>query len=87
VLSGVGVPDKDGSYSHEIVWYENRGVPGDANRDGRFDSSDLGQVFQAGEYEDNTAGNSTAREGDFDGDGNFTTADLIFAFQQGNYVL
>ena len=38
--------------------------PGDANRDGYFDSSDLVAVFQQGEYEDGIAENSSWTEGD-----------------------
>ena len=61
-------------------------VPGDSNHDGIFNSSDLVLVFQAGEYEDGIAANSTFEEGDWDGDGDFTTSDLVFAFQAGTYV-
>ena len=60
-------------------------IPGDSNEDGIFNSSDLVLVFQAGEYEDGIAGNSTFAEGDWDGDGDFTTADFVFAFRAGNY--
>jgi hypothetical protein len=60
-------------------------LPGDANRDGTFNSSDLVQVFQAGEYEDGTIGNSTWEEGDWNGDGDFDTGDLVLAFQTGRY--
>ncbi len=63
-----------------------RVVIGDANGDGYFDSADLVTVFQAGEYEDEIAANSTFAEGDWDGDGDFTTADLVLAFQSGSYV-
>jgi hypothetical protein len=69
----------------KVVWYENLGVPGDANGDGRFDSSDLVQISKLGEYEDDIAGNSTKADGDFNGDGDFTTADLVFAFTEGSY--
>ncbi|MEZ6121293.1 MAG: CotH kinase family protein [Pirellulaceae bacterium] len=61
-------------------------LPGDANRDGVFNSSDLVLVFAAGEFEDAILGNSTWEEGDWNQDGEFTTADLVAAFQQGNYV-
>jgi ELWxxDGT repeat protein len=61
-------------------------VIGDANGDGRFDSSDLVQVFQAGEFEDQIPNNSTWEEGDWNGDGDFTTADLVLALQSGSYV-
>jgi hypothetical protein len=60
-------------------------VPGDSNGDGRFDSSDLVQVFQRGQYEDNVLGNSTWEDGDWNGDGDFTTSDLVFAFTAGTY--
>ena len=39
-------------------------VPGDANRDGEFDSTDMIAVLQLGEYEDNVAGNSAWEDGD-----------------------
>ena len=77
-----------GPYSvrDNIVWYENL-LPhaGDANRDGRFDSVDFVQVFQAGEYEDDIPGNSTWEEGDWDGNGDFDSADFVLAFQTGLY--
>jgi hypothetical protein len=53
--------------------------------DGEFNSSDLVQVFQALEYEDDIAGNSTWGSGDWNADGDFTTGDLIVAFQDGGY--
>ncbi len=74
-----------------IVWYENRSIVrseriiGDANNDGRFDSSDLVLVFQAAEYEDDTPGNSTFEEGDWNDDGDFGSEDLVLAFQLGEY--
>ncbi len=57
--------------------------PGDANRDGIFNTADLVLVWQAGEYEDNNENNSTWAEGDWNGDGDFTSADLVLAFQKG----
>ncbi|MCA9148399.1 MAG: lamin tail domain-containing protein [Planctomycetales bacterium] len=60
-------------------------VVGDSNHDGRFDSSDLVQVFLAGEYEDAFKGNSTYEEGDWDGDGDFTTADFVLVLAAGTY--
>jgi hypothetical protein len=59
---------------------------GDSNRDGQFNSADLVQTFQTGEYEDAFAGNSNWTEGDWNGDGDFTTGDLVLAFQAGTYV-
>ena len=61
-------------------------VPGDANGDGRFDSSDLVAVFVAGEYEDAIPGNSTFAEGDWNGDGDFDSRDMVYVFQLGTYV-
>jgi hypothetical protein len=60
-------------------------IPGDANLDGAFDSTDLVLVFQAGQYEDAIAGNSVWSTGDWDGDGDFTTSDLVMAFGFGAY--
>jgi hypothetical protein len=62
-------------------------MAGDANLDGQFNSQDLVTVFQAGEYEDETSGNSTWSEGDWTCDGDFNTGDLVAAFQAGNYEL
>jgi hypothetical protein len=75
------------SIDGQIAWYENL-FPrvGDSNRDGVFNSSDLIAVFQAGEYEDGIAGNSSFEEGDWNGDGEFDSGDLVLAFQSGNYV-
>ncbi len=71
-----------------IIWYENlMPHPGDANRDGRFNTADLVQVLQAGEYEDDVQGNSTWEEGDWNGDREFDTADLVLALQKGLYEL
>jgi hypothetical protein len=58
---------------------------GDANLDGEFNSGDLVAVFQAGEYEDATGGNSTWATGDWDGDGDFTSSDFVTAFSAGGY--
>jgi hypothetical protein len=58
---------------------------GDANLNGIFNSSDLVQVFQFGEYEDGLPGNSTWAEGDWNADGDFDSGDLVKAFQTGDY--
>ncbi len=58
---------------------------GDANLDSVFDTTDLVTVFQAGEFEDAIAGNSTWSTGDFDGDADFGTSDLLKAFQDGGF--
>ena len=81
--------DRDGSVNssdHETLvngilntWY------GDANLDGEFNTGDFTTVFQAGEFEDRLAGNSTWGTGDWNGDGEFNTGDFITAFQQGGF--
>jgi hypothetical protein len=58
---------------------------GDANLDGEFNSSDLVAVFEAGQYEDEIAGNSGWGTGDWNGDTDFNTSDLVLAFQDGGY--
>jgi hypothetical protein len=60
-------------------------VYGDANLDGLFDSRDLVQIFQKGQYEDGLVANSGWVDGDWNGDGEFETADLVLAFQYGAY--
>jgi hypothetical protein len=60
---------------------------GDANLDGVFDSRDLQQVLQVGEYEDDLPGNSTWAEGDWNLDGEFNSSDLVVALQHGHYVI
>ena len=58
---------------------------GDANLDGIFNSTDLVQVFAAGEFEDNRTGQSTWSTGDWDCDGEFSTSDLVVAFAAGGF--
>ena len=58
---------------------------GDANLDGEFASSDLVNIFLAGEYEDDIEGNSTWAEGDWNSDADFTSSDLVLAFVEGAY--
>ncbi|MCB0319549.1 MAG: S8 family serine peptidase [Bdellovibrionales bacterium] len=58
---------------------------GDSNLDGVFDSSDFTFAFTAGEYEDETLGNSGWSEGDWNGDGDFDSSDLVVAFAAGGY--
>lgn len=60
-------------------------IVGDANGDGLFESSDLVQVFQAGEYEDSLARNSSWATGDWDANLDFNSGDLVVAFQAGAY--
>ena len=58
---------------------------GDANLDGEFNTGDLVAVFQAGEYEDELAKNSSWATGDWYGDAEFDTGDLVLAFQDGGF--
>jgi hypothetical protein len=82
-LTGDGNVDLD---DHAYWVHEIKGTTfGDANLDRQFDSSDLVQVFQAGQYEDTLDGNSGWATGDWNADGDFTSADLIVAFQDGGY--
>jgi hypothetical protein len=91
------VVDPRGDYNDPASWRASRvsggtpgrgsDPPGDANHDAVFNSSDLVQVLQAGEYEDDIAGNSTWEEGDWNGDGDFDSRDLVLAFQLGDYSL
>ena len=52
---------------------------------GVFDSADLVQVFQTGEYEDGIADNSSYEEGHWNGDGDFDSSDLVAMFQSSHY--
>ena len=61
--------------------------PGDADLDGRFNSQDIVQVLQRGEYEDTVAGNSTWIDGDWNQDGECNRSDLVLALQQGTYEI
>jgi hypothetical protein len=91
------VVDLQGDYNDPANWRPSRvsggtpgrgsDQPGDANHDAVFNSSDLVLVLQAGEYEDDIAGNSTWEEGDWNGDGDFDSRDLVLAFQLGEYSL
>jgi hypothetical protein len=69
------------------VWVEQlkRTYMGDANLDGVFDSADFVAVFQVGEYEDTTPGNSGWADGDWDGNSDFDSGDFVAAFQAGGY--
>jgi hypothetical protein len=69
----------------ELVFQILKTTYGDSNLNGIFDSGDLVRIFQAGEYEDGIAGNSTWSQGDWNCDGEFSTADLVLAFQAGGY--
>ncbi len=87
VFEGVRLSDRPSGEADGFFWHENLlpRIPGDANRDGFFDTADLVQVLQAGEYEDGIEDNSTWTEGDWDGDFDFGTSDLVLALQTGLY--
>ena len=61
-------------------------IPGDSNRDGRFDSADIVHVLNLGEYDDGIPNNSTFDEGDWNDNGDFDSEDIVFAFIAGTYV-
>jgi hypothetical protein len=65
-----------------VTWIDSL-LPGDANRDGRFDSRDLVEVFIAGKYETTESADWT--EGDWNGDNRFSSRDLTLALQAGEY--
>ena len=56
---------------------------GDSNLDSEFATSDLVDVFQAGQFE--TGNPATWAQGDWNGDALFTTGDLVAAFQDGGF--
>ncbi len=68
-----------------VNWTIDVAHRGDANLDGAFDSGDLVAIFEAGEYEDGIAQNSTWATGDWNGDREFDTGDLVAAFKDGGY--
>lgn len=86
-----GIFDLDGSGGVDLAdvnyWVaELKGTwVGDANLDGEFNSSDLVTAFEAGEYEDGVAMNSTWSEGDWNADGEFDSSDFVAAFGDGGY--
>jgi hypothetical protein len=69
------------------VWVDQlrRTYFGDSNLDGEFNSTDFVVVFQAGQYEDAIADNSSWSTGDWNGDSDFDTSDFVLAFQAGGY--
>ena len=82
-LNGDGVVDRDDQdyLVHNIIGTHY----GDANLDLVFNSTDLVEMFTAGEYEDGIPGNSTWAEGDFNCDSEFDSSDLVEAFKDGAY--
>jgi hypothetical protein len=71
------------AYVHDVLgtWM------GDSNLDGEFNSADFVNVFQAGEYEDGVAMNSSWATGDWNGDMEFDSSDFVAAFQDGGYEI
>jgi hypothetical protein len=69
------------------VWVKNvkHTYFGDTDLDGQFNSSDLVEVFQSGQYEDAIEDNASWATGDWDANDDFTTSDLVIAFQDGGY--
>ena len=59
-------------------------VIGDVDGNGRFDTSDLVKVFQAGKYETNEPAGWS--DGDWNGNQRFESGDLVLAFQSGSYA-
>ena len=70
----------------EMIQTLLRTKAGDANLDGRFNSTDFVSIFQAGQYEDLTRSNSRWETGDWNCDGEFNTQDFVIAFQTGGYT-
>jgi hypothetical protein len=79
--------DGDIDFTDRTIWVHevNNTYFGDSNLDGAFNSRDLVNVFQAGEFEDGISKNSNWSDGDWDGNCEFDTADLVLAFQMGAY--
>jgi hypothetical protein len=57
---------------------------GDADRNGRFDPSDIVLVLQGGKYLSGEA--ADWEEGDFNGDGVFDQLDIVAALRTGDYL-
>ena len=82
-LTGDGRVDE--SDRDELILDALNTTYGDSNLDGVFNSSDLVQVFMAGQYEDLIPGNSNWESGDWNLDGDFTSADIVLAFVANGY--
>lgn len=87
--TGHGDLDLDGDvdFDDRLEWVQNvkNTYFGDANLDGEFNTTDLVQVLQAGEYEDGILENSDWSTGDWNADYEFDTADIVLALQEGAY--
>lgn len=69
---------------HRLLWREHlRARQGDANLDGRVNSSDLVQVFQLGRFEMVDDLLTGWEAGDWNCDGRFTSSDLVVMFVSG----
>ncbi|MCA9166241.1 MAG: metallophosphoesterase [Planctomycetales bacterium] len=69
---------------HELLRREYLDLKaGDANLDGRVNSADLVQVFQAGRFEASDELFTTWQEGDWNCDGKFGSSDLVRLFVSG----
>ncbi len=81
--------DRSGSVDISDVFYFAEVIfgtwLGDANLDGEFNSSDFVQLWQASEYEDSIANNSTWADGDWNGDREFDSNDFVLAFMGRGY--
>ncbi len=58
--------------------------PGDADRNGRFDTADIVQALQANKYDAGV--NATWGEGDWNDDGYFNRLDIVAALETGTYL-
>ena len=74
-------PTERANYVHNVM---NTWI-GDSNLDGEFNSADFVTVFSAGQYEDQTAANSSWVTGDWDGNKEFDSSDFVAAFVDGGY--
>ncbi len=85
----LGAWNVERSWAAAAIWGGSPGQPlarpGDANRDGKFDATDLLLALQGGKYEDGIPDNATWAEGDWNGDGDFDSDDLVLAFIAGGF--
>ncbi|MCP4195115.1 MAG: hypothetical protein GY768_31325 [Planctomycetaceae bacterium] len=79
--------DKFVNQADRISWVKDSKQTyfGDADLNGKFDTSDLVTVFAVGRYEDSISQNAGWADGDWDGDLDFTSSDLVWAFRDGGY--
>jgi hypothetical protein len=81
--------DRAVNEADRVIWVKDpkfmKTYFGDANLDGEFNTRDLVEVFQIGEYEDALPGNSGWAHGDWTGDKEFASSDFVKAFQDNGY--